>query len=83
MVQLAGWASGYGKLVVIDHVYGFSTRYGHNRQILVRRGDKVKRGQIIALMGETGEATGSHCHYEVRQKGKSINPKPYLGPADF
>lgn len=83
VVQLAGWASGYGKLVVIDHGNGFSTRYGHNRQVLVRRGDKVKRGQIIALMGETGEATGSHCHYEVRQKGKAVNPKPYLGPADF
>lgn len=83
VVQLAGWASGYGKVVVIDHLYGFSTRYGHNRQVLARRGDRVKRGQIIALMGETGDATGSHCHYEVRQKGRAINPKSYLGPADF
>jgi murein DD-endopeptidase MepM/ murein hydrolase activator NlpD len=83
VVQLAGWASGYGKVVVIDHLYGFTTRFGHNRQILVRRGDKVKRGQVLALMGETGSATGSHCHYEVRQKGRAVNPRPYLGPADF
>jgi murein DD-endopeptidase MepM/ murein hydrolase activator NlpD len=84
VVQLAGWASGYGKVVVIDHMYkGYSTRFGHNRQVLVRRGDRVKRGQIIALMGETGDATGPHCHYEVRQGGKPLPPRPYLGPADF
>jgi murein DD-endopeptidase MepM/ murein hydrolase activator NlpD len=84
VVQLAGWASGYGKVVVIDHLYaGYSTRYGHNRQLLVRRGDRVKRGQIICLMGETGDATGPHCHYEVRINGKPLNPRPYLGPADF
>ncbi len=83
VVQLAGWASGYGKVVVIDHLYGFSTRYGHNRQILVRRGEHVKRGQIVALMGETGEATGPHCHYEVRQNSKPMNPRTFLGPADF
>jgi murein DD-endopeptidase MepM/ murein hydrolase activator NlpD len=83
VVQLAGWASGYGKVVVIDHFYGYATRYGHNRQLLVRRGERVKRGQIIALMGETGDATGPHCHYEVRQSGKPLNPRPYMGPGDF
>jgi hypothetical protein len=83
VVQLAGWASGYGKVVVIDHLYGFTTRYGHNRQLLVKRGDRIKRGQIIALMGETGSATGPHCHYEVRQNSRPLNPRAYMGPADF
>ncbi len=83
VVLLAGWASGYGKVVVIDHLNGYATRFGHNRQLLVRRGDRIKRGQIVALMGETGDATGPHCHYEIRQRGKSINPYPFLGPADF
>jgi biotin operon repressor len=78
VVQLAGWAGGYGKVVVIDHGYGYSTRYGHNRQVLVKRGDHVKRGQIIALMGSTGNATGPHCHYEVWHMGRTVNPRQFL-----
>jgi murein DD-endopeptidase MepM/ murein hydrolase activator NlpD len=78
VIQLAGWAGGYGKVVVIDHGDGFSTRYGHNRQILVKRGDRVKRGQIIALMGSTGNATGPHCHYEVWHLGRTVNPKRFM-----
>jgi len=77
-VTLAGWESGYGKLVVIDHGLGYSTRYGHNRQLLVQPGDVVKRGQIIGLMGETGRATGVHCHYEVWLNGRPINPSQFL-----
>ncbi len=78
VVQLAGWAGGYGKIVVVDHGYGYSTRYGHNRQILVKRGDKVKRGQILALMGSTGNATGPHCHCEVWDLGRAANPRRFM-----
>lgn len=84
VVLFAGWASGYGKVVVIDNLYeGYTTRYGHNRQLLVRRGERIRRGQVISLMGDTGSTTGPHCHYEVRQRGRSINPKGFLGPGDF
>lgn len=78
VVKLAGWAGGYGKVIVVDHGMGYSTRYGHNRQILVKNGDRVKRGQIIATMGETGNATGPHCHYEVWYNGRAINPGKFL-----
>lgn len=78
VVKLAGWAGGYGSVVVIDHGLGYSTRYGHNRQLLVRTGDKVRRGQIIALMGQTGKATGPHCHYEVWYNGRAMNPARFL-----
>jgi len=78
VVQLAGWAGGYGKIAVINHRHGYSTRYGHNRQILVKKGDKVKRGQIIALMGSTGNATGPHCHYEVWYLGRAVNPRRFM-----
>ena len=77
-VQIAGWAGGYGKVVVINHEFGYSTRYGHNRQVLVKRGDRVKRGQIIALVGSTGHATGPHCHYEVWYLGRCINPRKFM-----
>lgn len=77
-VVLAGWAGGYGKIVVIDHGFGYSTRYGHNRQVLVKRGDRVRRGQIIAYMGSTGNSTGPHCHYEIWHKGRAVNPRRYL-----
>lgn len=78
IIQIAGWAGGYGKVVVINHEFGYSTRYGHNRQLLVKRGDRVKRGQIIALVGSTGSATGPHCHYEVWQNGRYINPRRFM-----
>ena len=67
-----------GKVVVVDHGMGYSTRYGHNRQILVKTGDRVKRGQIVATMGETGNATGPHCHYEVWYNGRAVNPGKFL-----
>lgn len=81
VVKLAGWAGGYGKVVVIDHGIGYSTRYGHNRQLLVKTGDRVRRGQTIALVGETGKATGPHCHYEVWYNGRAVNPKKFLKQA--
>ncbi len=77
-VTFTGVRNGYGYTVEIDHGYGFSTRYAHLKKILVRKGEYVKRGQLIGLMGATGLATGPHLHYEVRILGKAVNPIRYL-----
>ena len=65
---------GYGNEVIIDHSFGFSTRYAHLSEILVKTGDSVKRGQVIGLVGSTGKSTGPHLHYEVRSHNKPVNP---------
>ena len=69
---------GYGKLIVIDHGYGYRTYYGHNSKNLVRAGQRVKRGDKIAEVGNTGRSTGSHVHYEIRRNGVPVNPKKFL-----
>ncbi|MFM8449332.1 MAG: M23 family metallopeptidase [Haliscomenobacter sp.] len=66
--------SGYGLTVVIRHGYGYQTLYGHMKNILVKKGQKVKRGQQIGTVGSTGTSTAPHCHYEVHEKGKPVNP---------
>jgi murein DD-endopeptidase MepM/ murein hydrolase activator NlpD len=78
IVREAGSEPGYGKLVVIDHGYGFSTAYGHNSRILVKVGQRVRRGDVIAAAGNTGRSSGPHVHYEVRLNGVPVNPKKYL-----
>lgn len=78
IVQMANWHSGYGNLVVIDHKHGYSTRYAHNSKTLVKVGDRVKRGQIVALMGNTGKSSGSHCHYEVWKHKQRRNPYTFM-----
>ncbi|PIU83916.1 MAG: hypothetical protein COS68_01500 [Elusimicrobia bacterium CG06_land_8_20_14_3_00_38_11] len=80
-VILAAWQPGYGKLIVIEHNCGFMTRYGHCSKILVKQGQKVKRGQTIGLIGSTGCATGPHLHYEIWKNGRAQNPKRYLTEA--
>ena len=77
-VVYAGWLSGYGKLVVIRHANGLSTRYGHCSTIRVRKGQTVKAGQAVANVGATGVATGNHLHFEVRRNGRTVNPSPLL-----
>lgn len=78
IVTRAETAAGYGKLVVIDHGYGFHTYYGHNSKLFVKPGQRVKRGDKIAAVGNTGSSTGSHVHYEVRRNGVPLNPRKYL-----
>ena len=78
MITVAGRERGYGKLIEIDHGYGVVTRYGHNSKNLIKVGNKVKRGQIVALVGNTGRSTGPHLHYEVIVNGVPANPKNYI-----
>lgn len=77
-VTQAGWVSGYGYLVEVRHDSGIVTRYGHNSAIVVSVGQHVSQGDIVALMGSTGNSTGPHCHYEVRINGESVNPSYFL-----
>jgi len=78
IVTWAGKRAGYGNLVEINHGNGYVTRYGHNRKCLVKAGDTVKKGQVIALMGSTGRSTGPHVHIEVLLNNKRVNPAKYL-----
>jgi murein DD-endopeptidase MepM/ murein hydrolase activator NlpD len=78
VVSWAGKRSGYGNLIEVNHGNGYSTRYGHNQKHLVEVGDKVKKGQQIALMGSTGRSTGPHVHFELLQNGKTVNPSKYI-----
>ncbi len=69
---------GYGKVVTIDHGYGYRTVYGHNSKYNVKVGQRVRRGDLIAAVGNTGRSTGSHVHYEIRLNGVPVNPRKYL-----
>ena len=77
-VTYSGWRNGYGWFIIINHANGYQTAYGHNSKLLVNVGHKVKRGDKIALIGNTGRTTGIHCHFEVRINGDHKNPMPYL-----
>jgi murein DD-endopeptidase MepM/ murein hydrolase activator NlpD len=80
VVVEAGNFAGYGLMVEIDHGFGFTTRYGHASKLLVRAGQRVVRGDLIAQVGSTGIATGPHLHYEVRLNGRPQNPMNYVLP---
>ncbi|MDI3281188.1 MAG: peptidoglycan DD-metalloendopeptidase family protein [Bacillota bacterium] len=77
-VVYAGWAPGYGQLVILNHGGGLSTYYGHNGRLLVRGGQVVQRGEALALSGNTGRSTGPHLHFEVRLHGRPQDPLPWL-----
>lgn len=78
-VTYAGYMSDYGYNVVVDHGNGMSTRYAHCSKLYVKSGEKVSAGQTIALMGNTGNSTGPHLHFEVILNGTRVDPAPYLG----
>ena len=80
LVVDTGTELGYGLLVTVDHGYGVVTKYAHCSKILVRVGQRVKRGEVIALVGNTGIATGPHLHYEVLVGGKHVDPRTYIFP---
>lgn len=77
-VIYAGWISGYGNAVIIDHGGGVTTLYGHNDSLNVSEGESVAQGQVIAMCGSTGNSTGPHCHFEVRENGEPVSPYGYL-----
>lgn len=77
-VTFAGWKAGLGYTVEIDHGYGYVTRYGHASKLLVRRGQRVVRGEVVANVGSTGLSTSPHLHYEVRIGGQAVNPMNYI-----
>lgn len=81
VVTWSGKRYGYGQMVELNHGNGYVTRYGHNQDNLVQVGDKVEKGQTIALMGSSGRSTGPHVHFEVLRKGKVVNPSKYIQAA--
>jgi len=78
IVVFSGRKAGYGKMVIIDHGYGYITKYGHNNKLTVKAGDKVNKGDKIALVGSTGRSTGPHVHYEVLVNGIPVNPLKFI-----
>jgi len=86
-VIYSGWKQGYGETVEIDHGFNYTTRYAHCSKRMVKVGQKVKRGDIIALVGNTGKSTGPHLHYEVHYNGRPIDPRNFyfydLSPEDY
>ena len=78
VVVLAGTRSGYGYVVTVDHGFGYMTRYAHNSLLLVKSGDVVKKGDIIARSGDTGLSAGAHVHYEILYNGTPVNPLKFI-----
>ena len=78
LVVFAGREGGFGNMVILDHGYGITTRYGHCSSLDAKLGQKIKRGDVIARVGNTGRSTGPHVHYEVAVNGVSVNPSRYI-----
>ena len=78
VVRHVGWVSGFGHTILIDHGFGYSTLYAHAMELLVKEGNKVERGQMIASIGTTGRSTGCHLHYEVWRDSVHTNPMKFL-----
>lgn len=79
VVSSSGRAGGYGNLVIVEHPGGMQTRYAHASALLVRAGERVQRGQLLALVGSTGNSTGPHLHFEIRIGGEPRDPLPFYG----
>jgi murein DD-endopeptidase MepM/ murein hydrolase activator NlpD len=77
-VTFSGWDKAFGNLIVLDHGDGYQTMYGHNQKNLVSKGQKVYKGDMIALSGNTGRSSAPHLHYEVMKDGAAVDPSPYL-----
>ncbi|MFN2431710.1 MAG: M23 family metallopeptidase [Gemmatimonadota bacterium] len=80
LVTFAGWRSGSGNHVAVEHGYGVETTYSHNAQLLVRVGDRVRRGTPVGLVGSTGLSLAPHVHYEVHKNGQPVDPSKYIFP---
>ncbi len=77
-ILAAGWSGGYGWMIRIQHKYGFESVYGHCQRVSVSPGQNIKKGDVVGFVGQTGNATGNHCHYEIRLGNIPINPYPYM-----
>ena len=86
-VTFAGWKQGYGNTLIIDHGFGYETLYAHCSKLLAKVGQKVTRGEVVALVGNSGKSTGPHLHYEVHYKEKPVNPMNFyfldLSPEEY
>ena len=80
MVVRVGREAGYGLMLEIDHGNGIKTMYAHCSRVMVRRGQRVKRGQEVAAVGNSGLSTGPHLHYEIHINGKVVDPLTYVMP---
>lgn len=78
IVSWQGTRGGYGEMIEIDHGNGYQSRYAHNKKLVVKLGDRIKKGQAIALMGSTGRSTGPHVHFEILRDGKTVNPANFV-----
>lgn len=78
IVSAAETMPDYGKIVIVSHGSGLETRYAHTSKILVKVGERVEKGQVVALVGNTGRSTGPHLHYEIRLNGNALDPRKYL-----
>jgi murein DD-endopeptidase MepM/ murein hydrolase activator NlpD len=83
IVAFSGWSSGNGNLVVLEHGLGYSTLFAHNSALNAQVGRKIKRGEVIAYSGNTGNSTGPHVHYEVWKNRRAVNPKFFLEASKY
>ena len=78
VVSKSRWIGGYGRCIIIDHAWGYESKYAHLHKYFVKKGDTVYKGQAIARAGNSGAVTGPHLHYEVRRNGKTTNPEAFM-----
>ncbi len=78
IVRNANWMGGYGRCIIVDHAFDYSTRYGHLYKMFVKKGDTIHKGQAIGKVGNSGVVTGQHLHYEIRYEDQHINPEKFL-----